>query len=179
MANYLCAFGGAMIGSISSYFVNRRTILIGGFIAMSLTLTGLAVCASEYHPAQAPSVSHVSIFFIFFVGVVHAGSINPLVVAYPVEVLHTNSRSKGMGLNNFGVNVAEFVNTYATPIAFQNIAWRIYLTYIVWNILQSAIVYLTFVETRGRTLEEMDAIFEAKSPVKASTEKPRIGEICL
>lgn len=29
-------------------------------------------------------------------------------------------------------------------------------------------IYLFFVETKGRTLEELDVVFEAKNPVKAS-----------
>ena len=33
------------------------------------------------------------------------------------------------------------------------------------------IIYFFFVETKGRTLEELDAIFEAKNPRKASTMK--------
>lgn len=31
-----------------------------------------------------------------------------------------------------------------------------------------AFMYLFFVETKGRTLEELDAIFESKNPRKAS-----------
>ena len=31
-----------------------------------------------------------------------------------------------------------------------------------------AIIYTTFPETKGRTLEELDEIFESKYPVKAS-----------
>jgi hypothetical protein len=73
-----------------------------------------------------------------------------------------------MGINNFVLNAAEFVNTYAAPIALANIAWKVYIVYAVWNIVQALWVYLFFVETKGRTLEEMDEIFNAKNPVKAS-----------
>jgi hypothetical protein len=59
--------------------------------------------------------------FIFFVGIFHSGGINPLVVAYPVECLHTNTRAKGMGLNNFSLDVVEFVNTYGAPIGLKKI----------------------------------------------------------
>lgn len=34
-------------------------------------------------------------------------------------------------------------------------------------------MYFFFVETKGRTLEEMDEIFEAKNPRKASTQKKK------
>lgn len=37
-----------------------------------------------------------------------------------------------------------------------------------------AFVYFFYVETKGLTLEEMDSIFEAKNPRKASTEKKKV-----
>lgn len=37
------------------------------------------------------------------------------------------------------------------------------------------IIYFFFVETAGKTLEEMSEIFEAPNPRKASTKKARVG----
>lgn len=37
------------------------------------------------------------------------------------------------------------------------------------------IIYFFFVETAGKTLEELSEIFEAKNPRKASTKKVRVG----
>ncbi|KAK5254144.1 hypothetical protein LTS03_003872 [Exophiala xenobiotica] len=122
---------------------------------------------------KAEAVSNLTIAFIFFVGIFHSAGINPLVVAYPVECLHTNIRAKGMGLNNFCLNVAEFVNTYGTPIGLKLIGWRIYIIYTVWNMVQALWVYVFFIETRGRPLEELDVIFEARHPVKESLKRAR------
>jgi hypothetical protein len=43
-----------------------------------------------------------------------------------------------------------------------------YVFFVFWDILEFAIIYFLFVETKGRTLEELDAVFEAKNPRKAS-----------
>jgi MFS family permease len=171
LAYYVAALGGATIGSLVSDRVGRRRLLLFGCLSMSACLIGLVGCGSQYHPGQSSAVSNLTIAFIFFVGIFHSGGINPLVVAYPVECLHTNTRSKGMGLNNLCLNAAEFVNTYATPIALAKIAWRVYIVYAVWNVVQAAWIYFFFVETKGRTLEEMDHIFNARNPVKESLKK--------
>jgi hypothetical protein len=139
---------------------------------MSTCLVALTDCTSQYHPTQPVALSNLTIAFIFFVGIFHSGGINPLVVAYPVECLHMNTRAKGMGLNNLLLNSAEFINTYATPIGLKNIGWRIYIVYIFWNIIQAAWIYIFFVETKDHTLEEMDDIFNSKHPVKESLKKP-------
>lgn len=171
LAYYVAALGGAVIGSLLSNRVGRRPLLMFGCLSMCACLIGLTVCTSMYKPHQSAALSNLTIAFIFFVGIFHTCGINPLVVAYPVEILHTNIRAKGMGLNNLVLNCAEFINTYAAPIALQHIAWRIYIVYIGWNIVQCAWIYFLFVETKDHTLEEMDAIFEAENPVKASLEK--------
>lgn len=138
---------------------------------MTVTLIGLTACTSQYSPDQSTAVLNLTIAFIFFVGIFHAAGINPLVVAYPVECLHTNTRAKGMGLNNFSLNVAEFVNNYGTPVGLKKIKWRIYIIYLVWNGVMAAWIYFFFVETSGRTLEELDSIFEDPRPVKRSLQR--------
>ena len=173
LAYYVSALGGATTSSLVCDRVGRRKLLMFGCLSMCCCLIGLTGLTSHYHSSQAEAVSNLTIAFIFFVGIFHSAGINPLVVAYPVECLHTNIRAKGMGLNNFCLNVAEFVNTYGTPIGLKRIGWRIYIIYTVWNIVQALWIYFFFVETRGRTLEELDVIFEAKHPVKESLKRAR------
>jgi hypothetical protein len=38
-----------------------------------------------------------------------------------------------------------------------------------WDLFEAAFIYLFFVETKRRTLEELDEIFDAPNPRKAST----------
>lgn len=168
---YVACLGGATVGSLVCDLVGRRKLLMFGCLSMCACLIGLTGLTSQYHASQPASVSNLTIAFIFFVGIFHSGGINPLVVAYPVECLHTNTRAKGMGVNNFTLNIAEFINTYGTPIALANIGWRLYIIYAGWNMVQAAWIYFFFVETRGRTLEELDGIFEAKNPVRESLKK--------
>lgn len=44
-----------------------------------------------------------------------------------------------------------------------------------WDCFEFIFIYFFFVETKGRTLEELDVVFEAKNPRKAST-KPIITQ---
>ena len=165
---YVAALGGATIGSLVCDMVGRRRLLMFGCLSMCVCLVALTALTSQYHDGQSLALSNLTIAFIFFVGIFHSGGINPLVVAYPVECLHMNSRAKGMGINNFVLNIAEFVNTYGAPIALVKIAWKIYIIYAVWNVVQTAWIYFYFVETRGHTLEELDTIFESHQPVRDS-----------
>ena len=42
--------------------------------------------------------------------------------------------------------------------------------FVFWDTFEMTFMYFFFVETKGLTLEELDVIFEAKNPRKASVE---------
>lgn len=178
MGYYIAALGGALLGTATSNRLGRRPMLLIGNIAMAIIIAALAACTANYHPDQSAALSRFTIALIFLVGVFHAGAINPLVIAFPAEVLSTNLRGKGMGINQFSIHAAELLNDYAIPVALKAITWHIYIIFACWNVVQTLWVYFLFVETKGYTLEEMDLIFEAKNPVKESLRKrSEINEI--
>lgn len=40
--------------------------------------------------------------------------------------------------------------------------------FVVWDVLEATVIYKYFVETKGRTLEELDEVFESPNPALAS-----------
>lgn len=122
-------------------------------------------------------------------GFVYSAGFTPLQALYPVECLRYESRAKGMAMYNFFVNVANFYNvslpsippirkriqadaratqTFVTGIAFTHLAWKYYFLFIAWDSLQFLVIYLCYVETKRRTLEELTEIFRSARPVKTS-----------
>jgi len=62
-------------------------------------------------------------------------------------------------------------NTYVTAVALDAIDWRYYFVFVGLNLLYAALWFVFGVETRGRTLEEMDEVFNAKWPPRAALQK--------
>lgn len=58
-----------------------------------------------------------------------------------------------------------------TAVALEAIDWRYYLIFVGLNLIYSILWYFFGVETRGRTLEELDIVFDAKWPPKAALAK--------
>ena len=54
----------------------------------------------------------------------HKGT--PLQALYPAEILSNDIRAQGMAFQGFLGGLAGFINTYATPVALQNIGWKTY-----------------------------------------------------
>lgn len=149
--------------------------------------TGLPVTDDSGTPiaiSQTRSKGVIAVVFVF--GFVYSAGFTPLQALYPVECLRYESRAKGMAMYNFFVNVANFYNvsfspfqsyricsdfffqTFVTGIAFTHLAWKYYFLFIAWDSLQFVIIYLTYVETKRRTLEELSEIFRSSRPVKTS-----------
>jgi hypothetical protein len=110
---------------------------------------------------------------------------------YPGEVLSNDMRAKGMGVSGLVSGCAGFVNTFAAPLALKNVScyqrlryiphgwlykiqYWFYVFFVFFDLFEFVFIYFFFVETKGRTLEELDEIFEAPNPRKASTQKATI-----
>ncbi len=80
----------------------------------------------------------------------------PLTVLYPPEVLNFGIRSVGMGIYTFLVNGIGLMVTFSFPFALEAIGWKTYMINGAWDVLELVVVLVFWVETRGRTLEEID-----------------------
>ncbi|KAG6854345.1 hypothetical protein C0991_007850 [Blastosporella zonata] len=177
-ANTVISAGGAVIGTALTDKVGRRTMWFWGTLSCSGILAIVTGCTAKFGDSGANVTgANTAIAFIFIFGFVYSLAYTPLQALYPAECLEYNTRAKGMALYAFAVSCASFVNTYAGPIALGRITWKYYIVWLVWDLVEAVVIYFCAVETKGRTLEELDEIFESPSPVKASIQKHRIAVV--
>ncbi|PFH51320.1 hypothetical protein AMATHDRAFT_59397 [Amanita thiersii Skay4041] len=175
-ANTIISAGGALVGTSLTDKVGRRTMWFWGTLASAATLAIVTGCTAKFGSNGAnPTGANAAIAFIFIFGFVYSLAYTPLQALYPAECLDYNTRAKGMAVYAFAVNCASFVNTYAGPIGLKNIQWRYYIVYVVWDLFECMVIWFCAVETKGRTLEELDEIFEDRHPVRASLAKRKVA----
>lgn len=51
---------------------------------------------------------------------------------------------------------------YTMPIAMAKLEWKLYMINGAWDVLMIGAIAYWWVETKGKTLEEIDAIFEGE-----------------
>ncbi|EKD13962.1 lactose permease [Drepanopeziza brunnea f. sp. 'multigermtubi' MB_m1] len=166
---------GAVYGATLLDKLGRRFMMLAGLVGALFSY--ILLTAFTAASAEQLSLSYGVIVSIFLFGIVFAWGFTPLQTLYAVECLENRTRAKGSGLNFLFLNVAMVVNTYGISVGIEKIGWKLYLVYIGWIGVEMAIIYFFFVETAGKTLEEMASIFNAKNPRKESTKKTRIVEI--
>jgi hypothetical protein len=71
-------------------------------------------------------------------------------------------------MSSYQVNM---YNTFVTAVALEAISWRYYILFVVLNLVYAGAWYVFGVETGGRTLEELNEVFESKWPPTASRQK--------
>jgi MFS family permease len=131
---------------------------------------------SQLMSADANSAAaKTCLVFIFIFGAVYSVGFTPLQALYPVEVLSFEMRAKGMGFSGMAVAAANLLNQFAWPVSMKKIGWHTYIIFTIWCGVQTVVVWFWIPETKNRTLEELDEIFESDNPVKESISRKRLG----
>ena len=72
-------------------------------------------------------------------------------------------------------NSAGFIDTFANSVGLERLGYKYYFVFVGWNVCASVLWFLFCVETRGRTLEELDEVFDQPWPAMASAHKHRVA----
>ena len=104
----------------------------------------------------------------------------PLLYLYPPEIMNYSIRANGLAFSSFMLNALACVLVFVMPIGLANIGWKMYMVNGSWDIVIVILIAVYWVETKGRTLEEIDAIFEGeKHSSVPDVETVRKGEVAV
>ncbi|CAK7199150.1 hypothetical protein SEUCBS139899_001822 [Sporothrix eucalyptigena] len=152
----------------------RRPVLIFGTLACAVALacnSGLsAALDSQQHSAEGVQTSYaqgaLAAYFLF--NILFSFTYTPLQAVIPTEALETTTRAKGLAASSVIVNAMGFINQFAGPIALGNIRYKYIYIFVGWDIIEAGMWYFFGVESQGRTLEQLEWVYNQPSPVKAS-----------
>ncbi|MCJ1328045.1 hypothetical protein MMC10_004720 [Thelotrema lepadinum] len=166
----------AIVGAFLVERVGRRPLLLFANFGCSVVWLGITVATSQFvsNPGDPGSAKAVQALIYIF-GIVYSVGFTPLQALYPVEVLSFEMRAKGMAFSSLAVNAGGLLNQFAWPVSLAAIGWRTYIIFTIWCSIQGVVIYFFIPETKARTLEELDIIFEAPNPRQASLERKQLA----
>lgn len=170
--NPALSFLGAILGARMTDVIGRRPLLLYTIVFASVCfaiITGTSKLATD--DVTQAAAANTTIAFIFIFGIVFSFGWTPLQSMYIAETLPTATRAKGTAVGNLASSAASVVLQYSSGPAFEKIGYYFYIVFIFWDLIEGAIIYFYFPETKDRTLEELEEVFSAPNPVKKSLEK--------
>lgn len=158
----------------SDKFPRRKVMMTGSLLMAILHFTMAAVMATNGHPVPGGLEGTPTVTWTLYAGrasqaiiacsyiftATYALTWGPMGWIYPSEIIPLYIRSKAVSLAtlfNWGCN---FSLTFFTPTAFRNIQWRFYIIFGSFCVGAFVHVFFFFQETQGRSLEEMNDIFD-------------------
>jgi len=110
----------------------------------------------------SPSLVYGDVAVMFLFQGFYSIAWTPLLYLYPPEVMNYSIRANGLAVSSFSLNAFALVFVFIMPIGLNNIGWKMYMVNASWDIVIAGLIAVFWVETKGRTLEEIDALFEGE-----------------
>jgi len=150
----------------------RRKTLIAGAVIMGTGMAVVGIMIASFgvsvrnHITNELSVSMsnvgASFSVIVFIYVFVAGfafSWGPIAWIYPAEIFPMRVRSKGTSLTTASNWAFNYIVSLVSPILMDKITWGLYIIFAGFCVIMATAVYFCYPETRGYSLEDIDAIF--------------------
>lgn len=167
-------FGAAILAAFLVDRLGRRTLFNWSGIGMTISFIIWTACSARFTISESNGLGVAVIAFIFIYFFHYDIAYTPLVFAYPTEILPYNIRSKGMSLDLGIVYSSLVLLSFVTPIALDAIGWRYYIVFCCILGVSVVINWFLLPETKGRSLEEINSLFEDDSYVKNTAKDARL-----
>ncbi|KAI4718315.1 putative MFS glucose transporter [Aureobasidium sp. EXF-10727] len=156
----------------------RLPLLVGSFFMALWLFINAGLMASYGHAAPPggvnnvpeeswqisgpPSKAVIACTYLFVAS--FAPTWGPVSWIYPPELFPLRVRGKAVALCTAANWIMNFALSYFVPPAFVNIQWKVYVVFGVFCVTMFIHVFLCFPETSGKSLEEVEALFQQKVP---------------
>ncbi|KAH8590035.1 general substrate transporter [Bisporella sp. PMI_857] len=156
--------------------LGRRTLFLGSGVFILICLVSITAGSAEFaKDSNNKAAGGAVVAFLYLFSPAYNFGLNGNLGLYITEVLPFSHRMRGQACFQLFATSFSLLSTYAVPVGLQRMAWKFYLIFVPWVIIEFVVVFLVFPETRGPTLEEIALIFD--SPEKTGLSIKRVLDI--
>ncbi|KAF1357385.1 general substrate transporter [Lizonia empirigonia] len=156
--------------------VGRKPLLLCGAAGtfISLVIVGGVIGGYGDTLKDHPAAGWTGIAFVYIYDVNFSYSWAPIGWVLPSEIYNLGNRSKAMSLTTSSTWMNNFIIGLVTPGMIDSIGYGTYLFFAAFALIAFAFTWFLIPETKGKSLEEMDAVF---GDTTAHEEKTRLYTI--
>ncbi|KAI1651144.1 general substrate transporter [Daldinia loculata] len=171
LLNSVLSAVGALTAVALTDTMPRRKVLVFGTLACAAALatnSGLSATLDAQGENIQESYAKGALASYFLFNIIFSFTYTPLQGVIPTEALETTTRAKGLACSSVLVYAMGFINQFAGPIALGNIQYKYIYVFVGWDVVEAILWYFFGVESQGRTLEQLEWVYNQPNPVKAS-----------
>ena len=150
----------SVVGACLVDRAGRRVLFLTSTVIMLISYVFITALSGSFTATGASAVGTAVIPFLFIYYAGYDIAFTPLLLAYPAEIWTFSLRAKGVAISTISNYLALVFNQLINPIAFEGISWKYYFVFLAVLIVVLVTVWITYPETRGRSLEEIAVIFD-------------------
>jgi hypothetical protein len=165
-----------VVSIAGSFYTDRYGVKSAGMLSTfgsSISLFILGALTRYYSYNSDAAGVWASVFCIFLFAASYAFGWIPILFLLPAEMLYFRIRARGMSMFSLVVCLTGIWGNFAFPSALEALGWRLWIINGAWNLLFLGFMWYYWVEIKGKTLEEIDALFDGKK----HTDMPNIEDV--
>ncbi|TQN64772.1 Sugar transporter STL1, partial [Colletotrichum shisoi] len=139
----------------------RRNCLAAGCVVMSFSLLINGAVPLAYGHELSDAASVVCIVFIFVYAMGFSIGFGPAAWVYNTEIFPTAVRARGLNFASVGGSIGAGIVSMIWSYGMDVLGSNSYFVFMVINLICIPTIYTFLPETKGRELEDMDALFGA------------------
>jgi MFS family permease len=154
-------------GSMAAFLIDRvgrkKLMQWGTFMcSISFALVAVGLRYSGERSTSNKGMPIMAVVFIFVYYVFYGMSFLSIPYMYPAEINSQKMRNVG----TFFATIVRWTFVYlvvvVTPTAIDNIKWKYYMLFVIFNVCFIPIIWYFYIETAGLSLEQIDRLYEIK-----------------
>ncbi|OAP64182.1 hypothetical protein AYL99_00154 [Fonsecaea erecta] len=151
--------GGNALSALIVDRVGRVRLLIIGFSGCLMALIIEMALLATYKGTTNKAGLAAAVSFLFIHVGFYSSCVDAVTYIYCTEIFPNHLRARGTSISVSGLFFATVIYTCAAPTAFANIGWRYYIVFAVTTAMTVVACILWWPETKGLSLEEINALF--------------------
>lgn len=138
----------------------RRKLFLWAIVLVFCCLIAITTGSAVFAERGAKSAGYAVVAFIYLFSPAYNLGITGNTGLYITEILPYNLRLRGWAVFQFWNLGFIALNTFAIPVGLQNMTWKFYTIFMGWVIVEFAVIWWLYPETKGPSLEEIAIIFD-------------------
>ncbi|CCF36499.1 lactose permease [Colletotrichum higginsianum] len=144
--------------------LGRKMLFLGSLTAIFVCLVSITAGSAVFAKnGSNKAAGGAVVAFLYLFSPSYNLGLNGNLVLYITEILPYSLRMRGQACFQFFSTCFTLISTYAVPVGLESMAWKFYIIFIPWVVVEFAVLYFVYPETKGPSLEEIAIIFDGVS----------------